>query len=331
MASQKPIGGTKLERLLALLCASLAVAWAVGRLVPDQPGPVPAFAAPDWLPLLAAATAAAGAVPLDGSSRWLRARTGLRWAALLLLVWAASGLPFDLLTAAGLMGRRTTSGEIVLATVSWPALATRALALAALVVLARLTLGTTAARASAPPPAWVGFAAFALALPYPLLRLHWALGGTIGLASPGAAGSGWEPLLIAAPWALAAVLSLLLVSPPPWLPRRALLAAGWTATTVVAMIGPAAFWAFLVALAGGAEMETGAIDLWVFGLFYGSWFLWAIACGAATRGYQLRRRRSACAPRPTLGPSRSSRSAAPSTASRTPSRTCRASTALRTP
>ena len=27
---------------------------------------------------------------------------------------------------------------------------------------------------------------------------------------------------------------------------------------------------------------------WVFALVYGSWFLWAIAAGAATRAYQLR-------------------------------------------
>lgn len=286
MGSQNASSDTRLERGLAILCAALAVAWAVQRVVPGQPGPVPAFAAPEWLPLAAAGIAVVGTVPLAASSRLLRARTALRWAALLLLVWAASGLPFDLLTAAGLMGHRTASGEVVLSTVSWPAMAARALALGALVVLARLTVAGTAIRLA--PPAWVGYAAFALALPYPLLRLHWALGGTIGLRSAGAAGAGWEPLLIAVPWALAAVLSLLLVSPPHWLPRRLLLAAGWSATAIVAMIGPSAFWAFLLALAGGGQMETGEIDLWVFGLFYGSWFLWAVAGGAATRGYQVR-------------------------------------------
>jgi hypothetical protein len=135
---------------------------------------------------------------------------------------------------------------------------------------------------------WLGYVAFALALPYPVLRLHWALGGTLGLTSPGGAGAGWEPLLIAIPWALAAVLSLFLASPPPWMPRGLLLAAGWCATAVVAMIGPAAFWGFVSALASGGDMATGEIEFWVFGLFYGSWFLWAIAGGAATRAYQLR-------------------------------------------
>jgi hypothetical protein len=177
---------------------------------------------------------------------------------------------------------------IVPSTVYWPALATRAFALAAVVVLARLTLAHPAAPASRRPPAWFGYAAFVLALPYPVLRVHWALGGTLGLLAPGGAGAGWEPLLIAIPWALAAVLSLILASPPRWMPRRLLLAAGWSATAIVAMIGPAAFWAFVGALAGGGDMAMGEIALWVFGLFYGSWLLWAIAGGAATRAYQLR-------------------------------------------
>ncbi len=118
--------------------------------------------------------------------------------------------------------------------------------------------------------------------------MHWALGGTLGLESPGAAGQGWEPVLIAIPWVLAAALSLLLVSPPPWVSRRLLLAAGWSATAIVAMIGPAAFWSFVSTLATGSDTVSGEIELWVFGLFYCSWFLWAIAGGAATRAYQLR-------------------------------------------
>jgi MFS transporter, DHA1 family, inner membrane transport protein len=87
---------------------------------------------------------------------------------------------------------------------------------------------------------------------------------------------------------LAAALSLLLVSAPRWMPRRLLLAAGWSATTIVAMIGPAALWAFVTAVWSGGDAGNGGIAIWVFGLFYGSWFLWAIASGAATRSYQVR-------------------------------------------
>jgi hypothetical protein len=281
--------GSKTESWIGpAACAGVVLGWAFGRLVPIGPDAGQVFAAPDWLPVAAATLAAAGLMPLDGSPRWLRVRQPLRWAGLLLMVWLANGLPFDLLTLAGLIGHQTASGAIVISTVYWPGLATRAFALAAVVVLARLALARPAAPAPARPASWYGYAAFVLALPYPLLRLHWALGGTLGLLSPGAAGKGWEPLLIAIPWGAAAALSLFLVSPPRWMPRRLLLAAGWSATAIVAMIGPAAFWAFVSALASGGDAGSGDIEFWVFGLFYTSWFLWAIAGGAATRAYQLR-------------------------------------------
>ena len=268
------------------LCAAVALGWAWERLVPNPDGPS-AFA-PGWLPLAAAGVAAAGIMPLDGSPRWLRLQRALRWTGLLLMVWAANGLPFDLLTAAGLIGHRTTSGAIVLSSVYWPGLATRAVALAAAVVLARRALASPAVPASTRAGIWYAYAAFMLALPYPVLRTHWALGGTLGLTSPGAAGEGWEPLLIAIPWVLAAALSLLLASPRSWMPRRLLLAAGWSATIMVAMIGPAALWSLVSALPGGGDTGSVGIETWVFVAFYGSWFLFAIAAGAATRSYQLR-------------------------------------------
>ena len=288
MASQdRDAPGSRVQRWLALSCGAVVVAWAFQQLAPNQADAIKAFATPDWLPLAAAGFAAAGVMSFDRAPLWTRVRAALRWTGLLLMVWTASGLPFDLLTAAGLIGHRTSSGEIVLSTVYWPGLVTRAFALAAVVALARLTVAHPAS-ASTRPPAWFGYLAFLVALPYPMLRVHWALGGSLGLTSRGAAGEGWEPLLIAIPWALAAVLSLLLASPQPWMPRRLLLAAGWSATAIVALIGPAAFWAFVSSLASGSDMATGEIDLWVYGLFYGSWFLWAIVGGAATRAYQLR-------------------------------------------
>jgi hypothetical protein len=131
-------------------------------------------------------------------------------------------------------------------------------------------------------------AAFVAALPYPVLRAHWALGGTLGLSWPGAAGKGFAPLLLAIPFLLAAALSLLLVSPRRWMPRRLLLAAGWTATAIMAMIGPAACWVMVTTLASGRNTGSSGIAIWVFCLFYGSWLLFAIAEGAATRSYQLR-------------------------------------------
>jgi hypothetical protein len=105
--------------------------------------------------------------------------------------------------------------------------------------------------------------------------------------------------VLAIPWLMAAALSLLLVPAWRWIPRRLLLAAGWTATTIVGMIGPAACWALASALAAGGPRNPDGprgpvgIETWVFALFYGSWFLFAIAVAGATRSYQLRTARAA--------------------------------------
>jgi hypothetical protein len=202
----------------------------------------------------------------------------LLWCALLLTLWAANGLPFDLF--------RIT--RLIPLPVDWPGLATRTLALATAVVLAHLVLAQTATSEPARAASWYGYAAFVFALPYPVMRVHWAFGGTLGLGWPGAAGKGFAPLLITIPFVLAAALSLLLVSPRNWKPRRLLLTAGWTATAIVGMIGPAACWALISALAGHRNIVLNGIAFWIPCLFYGSWFSLAIAMGAATRSYQLR-------------------------------------------
>jgi hypothetical protein len=268
----------KAEPWVALaLCAAMALAGAMEYLVHNQPAYAERFA-PDWLPFAAAGLAAAGIMRWNGHPLWLRFQGVLRWSGLLVMVWAANGLPLDLLRLVpGLM----PSG------VDWPGMATRALALAAAVVLAHMALARPAAPASKRPAAWYGYAAFVVALPYPVIRTWWALGGTVGLMWPGAAGHGFTPWLACIPWLLAAALSLLLVPTWRWMPRRLLVTAGWFATAVVAMIGPAAcFYLVTRLIAGDTDLE--GIANWVPGLFYGSWFLWAIAAGAATRSYQLR-------------------------------------------
>lgn len=259
------------------LCASMILSWVLGHLAPDRPTYGEIFA-PDWLPPAAAGIAAAAIVPVEGPLRWLRMQRALRWSGLLLSVWAASGLPLDVFRVVGLIPLG----------VDWPGLATRALALAVALLLARRTLASPAAPGAPRPHSWYGYAAFVFALPYPVLRTHWALGGTLGLLSPGAAGEGLAAWLFSIPWLVAAGLSLFLVSPPRWMPRRLLLFGGWSATAIVATIGPAACWSLVAALASGADAESGGIQVWVFALFYGSWFLWAIAAGGATRSYQLR-------------------------------------------
>lgn len=269
--------GSKSGQLIELaLCVAVIGSTVVEQFVHNRPDYSGTFA-PKWIPLVAAGFAAMGLVRLNGRPWWHRVQRVLLWSGLMLMIWVANGLPFDLLRMTPLMPLG----------VDWPGMVTRTLALAAVIMLARLALAypsTTTTR----PAYWYGYAAFVLAMPYPVLRTCWALGSTVGLMYPGAAGSGFAPLLIAIPWILAAVLSLCLVSTRPWIPRRLLLAAGWSATAIVAMIGPAAFWSIISKLATGEDIGIKGMAIWVPLLFYTSWFLWAIAAGAATRSYQLR-------------------------------------------
>jgi len=232
------------------------------------------------LPLLAALCVLA-MILSENKSKFQRI---MNWSALLMSIWIANKLPFDFLTMAGLIGDPSSHMPAV---VDWSGFITRSLALVTAVILGRMALSLPADVKSRRPATWYGFAAFVFALPYPLFRILWAFGATPGLSHPGAGGKGFSPLILAIPWALAAILSLLLVTPKPWKPRRFLLTAGWIATAIVATIGPAGCWALVTSQIVGTPEEIG-IAIWVFYLFYGSWFLWAITAGAATRSYQLR-------------------------------------------
>lgn len=58
------------------------------------------------------------------------------------------------------------------------------------------------------------------------------------------------------------------------MPRRLLLAAGWFATAIVAMIGPAACRSLVTVLVGGGDPGlAGGIAIWGTSLYYGSWLL----------------------------------------------------------
>ena len=272
--------GSRTWRWIALvLCAAVVAARALEQLVHDQPDYARNFS-PVWIPFAAAVLAALGIMRLNDHPRWLRMQRVLLWSGILMMVWTANGLPFDLLRLTPLIPLE----------VDWPGLVTRILALAAVVVLVRIALARPADSSYTRTASWYGYAAFVLALPYPFLRTWWALGGTPGLTQPGAAGPGWTAWLACIPWLLAAILSLLLVIKHNLISRRMLLAAGWSATAIVAMIGPAAFWSLVSRLISGADFASEGIGMasWVPALFYTSWFLWAIAAGAATRSYQLR-------------------------------------------
>jgi hypothetical protein len=268
----------KAERWIALaLCVAMLAAKPLMNLFHNWPSAAKSFV-PDWVQLAAAILSVAGMIQLNGHPRWHRIQRAMLWGGLLLMVWAANGLPFDLF--------RVT--RLIPLAVDWPGMATRMFALAASVVLAHLVLALPADFASIRAASWYGYAAFVFAMTYPVLRVIWAFGGTLGLAWPGAGGKGFAPLLITIPFLLAAILSLLLVSPRRWKPRWLLLTAGWSATAIVGMIGPVAVWTLITIFVSGRDPGIKGIAFWVPCLFYGSWFLLAIAEGAATRSYQVR-------------------------------------------
>jgi hypothetical protein len=276
MSKQKITTG---DWIAVVLCIAVLATWAFQNFIFSGNTKV---VSPVWLQPVAAVLGTLGIMRL--SSGWERLWKALYMTGLLFMVWAANKVLFDFLTLAGLIGDPAT-GE--LARVDWPGAISRIIALAAAVALARQALKKSAT-GSKNPASWYGYAAFVLALPYPLFRIIWAFRGTPGITTPGTAGEGYEPLIIAIPWILAAALSLLLVSPRKWKPRRLLLFAGWTATAIVASIGPIALWSMIIMLVSGEGQSKGEIATWVFCLFYTSWFLWAIAAFAATRSYQLR-------------------------------------------
>lgn len=242
---------------------------------------------PVWLPFIACIIVLAGITGLIIASQFKRLFQLLNITGLFLMVWLANGILFDFLKMAGLIGDPVTR-EI--AHVDWPGAILRMLAFANVISLARIVLTDNEATKTTFSAGWYGYAAFALALPYPVFRIIWAFGGTPGLLRAGGGGEGLAPLVPAIPWIMAAILSLMLVTPRPQISRKLLLTAGWAATAIVASIGPAAFWTILSGLIRGDLPPQGDIKTWIFCLFYGSWFFWAIAAFAATRSYQLRSR-----------------------------------------
>jgi len=260
------------------LCAMVFVSGTLNQLFFHQPGNSPTQI-PDWLSIVAPLLAAGGVVRLTRHPRWLRIQGAIFWTGLLLMVWVANGLIFDLIHL---------MVPVQNFRVDWAGIVTRILALTVIILMARLILASQDYSVSWHSRTWYGYAAFVLALPYPVLRICWTFGGTIGITFPGAAGNGFTPLLFAIPWIFAAILSLFLVSPPVWMPRWLLLIAGWSATTIVAMIGPAACWSIVCQLLTDNVRGPDGMKTWVPCLFYSSWFLWAIAAGAATLSYQFR-------------------------------------------
>jgi hypothetical protein len=297
-------------------CAAILGAVAAQSMLPGLPGgqDYTSGFAPWWATVTAATLGAVAMLPAAGWPRvrraWVPRRVVLAagWGACVLLVWSAAGVVFDVLRVAAVLGIPGLPPVV-----DWPGLVTRAAALGGAALLApaivcyqRASRGGCAGCGRAPsattrPTAWLGYAAFGLAFPYPLLKLYWALGGALGwggdFARHGAVG---ETLMLG----VGATLSLALVQQwgrvvPRWVPlvagkrvaRWLVLIPAWAATAVLVTMGALVAFGSLsqaLGLVDGPARFSGAGRV-VF-LVYGGWLLFGLALGGATWAYQQQTR-----------------------------------------
>jgi hypothetical protein len=154
-------------------------------------------------------------------------------------------------------------------------------------------------------PRWPAVVAVVFALPYPVLRTVWALGGTFGTTG--------EPLDLdpALAWGVAVAGStlvafavLLLVGRGPrW--ARALFGLGGLVAGAALTVngGLAATLALTIIATEGLQASPAGADLpaWTFLVVYGSWFVAGLGVVAASWRYWARRREDCPACRPLLG------------------------------
>lgn len=270
------------------------------------------FTIPSWVTPAAAALAILGAVAMTAPHRYLRVVLALNGVALTLLVWAAGGVLFDIVM--------TISWLVVpdFFMPDWPSGAARGLSLVTALLSFRATVRyrrcvrgecVRCGQSPSTPPIrqrlWLGYAAFLLGLPYPILKTHWALGGTIGLDYPNPARDGFTSGWLVVPAALVGlVLSLALVHRwgriwPRWVPglagkptpRGLLLFGGWFGTGLLLTMGFPGIAEILQSLEGRPTPPVEGMHEWPSTLFYASWFLWGLVFAPATRLYQLRTQR----------------------------------------
>jgi hypothetical protein len=223
------------------------------------------------------------------------------WFGCVLLTWSAGGIVFDVLRAAAVLGIPGLPPVV-----DWPGMVVRTVALGAAALVA-VTMVSYRRRsgsgclgcgrdssARVTDGKWLGYAACALALPYPLLKVYWSLGGTV--ANSAVTASEMFPVGEVISFATAGALALGLVQ--GWgrvLPRWMLVVGGWAATVPLVTMGAVAGFG---SLAQGLGLIDGPVRFdngtWIVSVVYGSWLLLGLALGSATLAYQ-RRMRPRCA------------------------------------
>jgi hypothetical protein len=146
-----------------------------------------------------------------------------------------------------------------------------------------------------------GWAAALAPLPYATLKAVWALGHPVGgYRESGLAGAHhwYSPLTdfsVTIPVFGALCAIALIHGWARWVPRRLVLAAGWTGGVGLLSMGLPAAVTTIGALAGVAELPTapGSADLWVIVLTYGGFLCWGAALVGLIACHQTLTRRPA--------------------------------------
>lgn len=263
---------------------------------------------PAVVPWLAAGLSVVLAVVASSARRVSSSGASVLMGALgVLTAWSVTMLPFDALRVVRLVPLPLSGWGLVLrvllliaaAAALVPALRVRRARMERCPMCGRVGPGKLDAM-----PRWPAVAAVLFALPYPVLRVVWALGGTFGTTG--------EPLDLdpAVAWGaavaglgLVAFAVLLLVGRgPSW--ARALFGLGGllvgAALTVIG--GLAATLAVTTLATEGLDSSPGSgLATWTFLLVYGSWFVAGLGVLAASWRYWARRRDDCSACRAVLG------------------------------
>ncbi|WP_255258146.1 hypothetical protein [Bacillus sp. AFS018417] len=231
------------------------------------------------------------------------------WGACFMLVWSSGGIVFDILRTAAVLGIPGLPPVV-----DWPGFATRTISLIAAILLAAATLsfqrisrgactvcGQGPSVKTQPDRIWFGYAAFVLSFPYPLLKLYWSFGGTLGGGQNFSQHSAYGEMLV---FGACALLCLALVQKwgrifPKWVPfvagkkvpRFILITGGWVAASMTVSMG---FLAILGSLLEVLGLSNGPMSFDDEGLLvsivYGGWLLLGIAITGATWNYQKQTR-----------------------------------------
>ncbi len=244
-----------------------------------------------------------------GLAGWRSTSTGvlLRVVTVVVTAWAVGQLPFDVLRVARLVPLPASGWGMSLRLLLVTA------AMGALVTGRSLTLrhaarcpgcGRRKPGGLARLPRWPALVALVFAGVYPLWRIHWALGGTVGTngrPEDAAQALQWTMALLGT--VLVAFTVVLAVGRgPSWL-RWPLGLGGAAVGFALFTIGAGGSLEVVGMLTGDGREETDLAP-WAFGVVYGCWTVVGPALAAASVRYWVRRREDCVDCRGSLGPAR---------------------------